>query len=60
MAAPLQDAKHHDLHKRANMKAVSGAIKTDIGRDRMIGRQRVKSVNIGGLMNIATLAKLLD
>ena len=42
------------------MKAVSGAIETDIGRDRMIGRQRVKRVNIGGLMNIATLTKLLD
>jgi hypothetical protein len=60
MAASLQNAKHHDLHKRANMKAVSSAIEADINRDRMIGCQRVKSINIGGLMNKATFTKLFD
>jgi hypothetical protein len=60
MAASLQNAKHHDLHKRTNMKAVSSAIETYIGWDCMISRQLVESFNIGGLMNIATLTKLLD
>ena len=60
MAATLQNAKHHDLHKRTNMKAVSSAIKTYIGRNSMISRQIVESLNIGGLMNIATLTKLLN
>ena len=60
MAASLQNAKHHDLDKRTNMKAVSSAIEAYIGWDRMISCQLVDSVNIGGLMNIATLTKLLN
>ena len=58
MAALLQNTKHHNLHKRANMETVSSAVKADIGRNAVFGCQRVKRLNISGLMNVATFAKL--
>ena len=60
MAGTLQRPQHHDLDQRADMQAVGGAVKTDIGRDDLLRCLFIKAFQIGCLMNVAALRKDAD
>ena len=49
MAVFLQQAQDHDLHEAADMQAVGGAIKADIGGDRSGAHGRGQRVGVGAL-----------
>ena len=42
------------------MKAVGGAVETDIGRNDLLRGTLVKTLDIGGLMNVAALGEASD
>ena len=52
----LQNAQHHDLHKRTNMQAVSCAIKADIGRNNLFGGALIQTQITGDLVNITAFS----
>ena len=50
MAGPLKKAKQHDADQIADMQAVSGGIEADIGGQPFRGRELVKGVEVGRLV----------
>jgi hypothetical protein len=53
MTCLLQRTKHHDLDERADMQAVRGAVKSDIGRDDLLRGPFIQTFDIGCLVDVS-------
>ena len=53
MARLLQDAEHHDLHERADMQTIGGAVKANVSRKASFPSGGIQAFKIGRLMHIA-------
>jgi hypothetical protein len=60
VARLLQRAQHHDLDEGADMEAVCGAVKADIGGHDLLRGLLVEALEVGRLMNVSTFGENAD
>ena len=60
MAVLLKQAQDHDADEVADVQAIGGAVEADIGSDRTSAQGRIQRVEVGALMDEATLGGFLE